>query len=77
MQHTIKYEENNKHPRNRQATTNKTIQPIQYTSKHPQHAKTHAAQSNINEPIKPMQHKTKYQQNAITHATHNQISTNR
>ena len=75
MQYKIKYQQSNKTnaihsqiPTKRQnsystqSNTNKTIQPMQYKIKYPQHDKS-------------MHYAMKYLQTDKTHATHNQMTT--
>ena len=70
MQHTTKYQQNNKihatpnqmstkrkKPRNARSSINKTIKPMQHTTKYQQHDKT-------------MQHTLRCQQKDTTPATH-------
>ena len=62
MQHTTKYQQNDK--------THATHNQISTNQQNPWNT-----QPNVNKRRKHMQHTTKYQQHAKTHATHNQIST--
>ena len=62
MQHTIKYEQQDKTHATHNQTSTKRENPCN-------------TQSNIDKTLEPMQHTTKYQRNDKTNAIHNQIST--
>ena len=64
MQHTTKYQQNDKTHASHNQISTKQSNPCN-------------AQSNRNKTLKPMQHTIKYPEHDKTHATPNQISTKR